>query len=178
MSRTASSERTHGRIRVGRSRPVVFQIGVAVAALGWVCGCGSASEVRPAVGQSADADRVDAADAASGEGWRERSQAGFYRISIRPEQGAPRIGPLHAWLVQIESRAGTPVSPTGLVFDGGMPQHGHGFETSPRVTGSLGDGAFRVDGVRFHMPGAWKLRVDVAGPDGVDFAVFDVEVGP
>ena len=59
-----------------------------------------------------------------------------------------------------------------------MPQHRHGFETDPRVTDALGDGLFRVDGVRFHMAGVWQLRVDVAGPEGVDFALFDVEVGP
>jgi hypothetical protein len=152
---------------------------VAVAfALACVCACGSATDGTPAANDTEEAGRIEASDAATGAGWQARSQAGLYRISIRPEQGAARIGALHSWLVEVASRSGAPVAPTQLVFDGGMPQHRHGFETSPRVTDVLGDGVFRVDGVRFQMPGTWTLRVDVAAADGIDFALFEVEVGP
>ncbi len=172
MACIRSTRKTRCRAGQGPSAQVVATIAVALA---FVCGCGSATDGSPAAKDTAEAGRVDAA---KGEGWQARSQAGLYRISIRPEQGVPRIGPLHTWLVQVESSAGEPVEPTQLVFDGGMPQHRHGFETRPRVTGSLGVGVFRIDGIRFHMAGAWLLRVDVAGPDGADFALFEVEVGP
>ena len=59
-----------------------------------------------------------------------------------------------------------------------MPQHGHGFDTQPQVTDQLGPGVFRVDGVRFHMAGSWRIRIDVAGDGVADFASFDVEVKP
>ncbi len=113
-----------------------------------------------------------------GPRWQARSQAGLYRITIRPEQAGPRIGSLHAWIVAVESDAGSPVEAARLAFDGGMPEHGHGFETRPRITDALGDGLYRVDGIRFSMTGLWRLRVDVAAAEGVDFASFDVEVGP
>ena len=142
------------------------------------CACGPATDGAPAAKSAVDSSRVEAAPAQGRERWESLSQAGLYRIAIRPETGEPRLGPLHTWLVQVESAAGKPVQATQLSFDGGMPQHSHGFETSPRVTDSLGEGLFRVDGVRFHMAGLWKIRVDVAGPDGADLAVFDVEVGP
>jgi hypothetical protein len=158
--------------------PSTQAVATLAVALAFVCACGSATDRTSTAKDTTEAGRVDVIDAAKAEGWQARSQAGLYRISIRPEQGLPRIGVLHAWLVQVESSAGEPVEPTQLAFDGGMPQHRHGFETSPRVTDSLGDGVFRVDGIRFHMPGAWTLRVDVAGPDGIYFALFDVEVGP
>jgi len=109
---------------------------------------------------------------------RARGQAGRYTIAIEPEGGATPIGALHAWIVEIAGPAGEPADVRQLVFDGGMPQHGHGFETRPQVTAALGPGRFRVDGVRFHMAGAWTIRVDVAGPAGVDSASFAVEVAP
>ncbi len=154
------------------------KIVAVVIVLACAAACDSATDGTLAATDNVEASRVQAKEAAKGEGWQAKSQSGLYRISIRPENGPPRIGALHAWLVQVESRAGAPVVPTQLVFDGGMPQHRHGFETRPRVTDSLGAGVYRVDGVRFHMPGAWTLRVDVAGADGIDFALFEVEVGP
>lgn len=140
--------------------------------------CDSATDGTPAAKDAADAGAVETADSAKANVWEAWTQARLYRISIRPEQGAPRIGALHTWLIRVDSRAGAPVAPTQLVFDGGMPQHRHGFETRPRVTDALGDGVFRVDGVRFHMPGTWTLRVDVAAADGIDSAIFEVAVGP
>lgn len=144
----------------------------------FVCACGSPADVPPGTSDAEDPGRVEPALVGAKTSWVAPSHAGLYRITIRPEVGGARLGPLHAWLVEVESSAGEPVQPTLLVFDGGMPQHRHGFETSPRVTDSLGPGVFRVDGVRFHMAGSWMIRVDVMGPDGADFATFDVEVGP
>ena len=60
--------------------------------------------------------------------------------------------------------------------DGGMPAHGHGFNTAPRVTRELDDGAFLVEGVRFHMGGDWELYAGVVEPDGADRAVVKIVV--
>jgi hypothetical protein len=83
---------------------------------------------------------------------------------------------MHSWVVSVETAAGDVVEPTRLAFDGGMPQHGHGFVTVPRVTRSLGGGRYRIEGVKFHMGGEWTLRVEMAGPAGPDVAVFLVKV--
>ena len=63
-------------------------------------------------------------------------------------------------------------------MSGGMPQHAHGFETEPRVTRDLGDGEFLIEGVRFHMSGAWTIRLEWVGPAGADVALFAIEVSP
>jgi len=110
--------------------------------------------------------------------WETASEAGLYRVAIEPRDGVARVGSLHAWIVAVETADGSPIRPARLAFDGGMPQHGHGFETAPRVTGVLEDGRFLVDGVRFHMPGEWTLRVDIVAPPGPDVAVFRVAVRP
>jgi hypothetical protein len=59
-----------------------------------------------------------------------------------------------------------------------MPQHAHGFITEPRVTRSLGVGTFLIEGVKFHMPGDWTLRVELVGPSGPDVATLHVQVEP
>lgn len=106
------------------------------------------------------------------------TRSGRYRVSIRPERPPAAIGPLHAWIVEVQRPEGGPVDVHQLLFDGGMPAHGHGFETSPRVTDVLGPGVFRVDGVRFHMAGDWTIQVRLLGVDGPDDAVFEVEILP
>lgn len=105
------------------------------------------------------------------------SQAGRYRISVRPAQAAP-LGALHEWIVRLERTDGAPATPTTVTFDGGMPSHGHGFVTAPRVTRELGDGEFLVEGVKFHMAGPWELRVAVTDAEGRDGASFQIQAAP
>ena len=85
---------------------------------------------------------------------------------------------MRSWIVGVTSPGGEGVSPTLLAFDAGMPQHNHGLMTKPQVTEALGDGRFRVEGVKFHMGGVWTLRVDVVAAAGADLAEFKVDVAP
>ena len=39
---------------------------------------------------------------------------------------------------------------------------------------ALGDGAYRVDGLLFHMPGSWEIYVSVAGDGAKERATFAV----
>lgn len=51
----------------------------------------------------------------------------------------------------------------GLVLDGfdaRMPRHGHGLNYRPRIAAD-GPDRYRVEGVLFHMPGAWQFVFDV-----------------
>lgn len=152
----------------------------ALLGLGLIAGllgaCESATERPPATPSAASA--ATKAPAATADAWHSTSLAGRFRISIRPEAGRIPIGPLHAWIVSIETPEGQPAEIRQLVFDGGMPQHGHGFETKPEVTDRLGPGVFRVDGIRFHMAGRWRIRIDVAADGAADVATFDVDVDP
>jgi hypothetical protein len=104
------------------------------------------------------------------------SESGRYLVEIRAERSTARRSDQHAWLVRIASLTGEWIQPTRLAFSGGMPQHGHGFETMPRVTDTLADGWFRVGGIRFHMAGEWRILVEFVGPEGADVAIFEVVV--
>lgn len=78
--------------------------------------------------------------------------------------------------VSIRDAAGNPVDGAQIEVDGGMPQHGHGLPTKPRVTRSLGDGRYEIDGLRFNMGGWWVLRLAVQSPAGADRITFNLDV--
>jgi hypothetical protein len=71
---------------------------------------------------------------------------------------------------------GQPVSNATIAVDGGMPEHGHGLPTRPRITKSLGNGAYELSGLRFNMGGWWELKLTIDTPDGVDTVTFNVAV--
>jgi hypothetical protein len=61
---------------------------------------------------------------------------------------------------------------------GGMPQHGHGFPTRPRITRELETGTYLLEGVKFSMTGWWEIRLDIQGPQGSDTVTFNTVVTP
>jgi hypothetical protein len=53
-----------------------------------------------------------------------------------------------------------PANATLVRVDATMPEHKHGMNYRPSLK-SLGDGRWRAEGLMFHMPGRWALRLDV-----------------
>ncbi|WP_269929629.1 FixH family protein [Aminobacter sp. HY435] len=106
---------------------------------------------------------------------RSRSSAkGLFAVSIAPEAGEPRQGDLHAWVVTVKTRQGAPVEGAAITVGGGMPEHAHGLPTSPEATAYLGDGRYRIEGMKFSMTGWWQLKLAIAAPSGVDEATFNL----
>ena len=72
----------------------------------------------------------------------------------------------HTWTVTIADDKGRPVRDATVTVLGGMPEHDHGFPTTPQVK-PLGDGRYLVEGIKFHMPGAWVVILRIqAGANG------------
>ena len=69
---------------------------------------------------------------------------------------------------------GAPVEDAELAIDGGMPQHGHGLPTAPQSAGHIGEGQYRIEGVRFNMGGWWELKLAITSPAGVDGVTFNL----
>jgi hypothetical protein len=63
--------------------------------------------------------------------------------------------------MHVESADGVPLEGATITVSGGMPLHDHGLPTDPRMTRSLGNGDYLLEGVRFHMQGEWVLNVTV-----------------
>jgi len=105
-----------------------------------------------------------------------RSSKGSYWVSYSPPQGGIPLSDFHSWELSVTNTDGEPVEAV-VTVNGDMPQHGHGLPTNPQVT-ALGNGRYRVDGFKFHMPGWWQVVVSVATAERHDRAVFNFILEP
>lgn len=90
------------------------------------------------------------------------SRDGHYRVQIQPEVEPLPLNSMHAWHLLLRDAAGQPVTDAQLTLSGGMPAHNHGLPSAPRVRALPEPGRYRVEGLRFHMPGDWELLLDIA----------------
>lgn len=103
------------------------------------------------------------------------SGAGLYTATLIPtEPLVPRK--LQSVHVAIAGANGQPIPNARIAIDGGMPQHGHGLPTRPRVTKSDGNGVYEIDGVRFNMRGWWEFKLSVTGDAGTDLITFNLKL--
>lgn len=104
------------------------------------------------------------------------SRQGKFMVSMDPPAKGPAINQMHVWQIRISTAGGLPISNARVGFDGGMPQHGHGFPTKPRVTRETSPGVYVIEGVKFSMTGWWDMRLDIQAGDDADTAIFNVIV--
>jgi hypothetical protein len=104
------------------------------------------------------------------------STQGIYLVSIKPLLDVVEINQIHPWEIGITTANGVPVTGAQINFDGGMPQHLHGFPTHPRVTEELGGGRYRLDGVKFSMTGWWEMKVNIQSKNGSDAITFNTVI--
>ena len=71
------------------------------------------------------------------------------------------INTIHSWEVVLTDKDGA-VSGATLDIVGGMPEHNHGMPTQPQITEELAPGRYLLEGVRFHMPGLWRLTASIS----------------
>jgi len=102
------------------------------------------------------------------------SRDGRFVVRMEPPATGPAVNQMHAWQVRVNAPDGAPVSQARLSFDGGMPQHGHGFPTRPRVTRELGPGVYALEGVKFSMTGWWDMRLTIQAGELSDTVAFNV----
>jgi hypothetical protein len=105
-----------------------------------------------------------------------QSEGGAYRATITPEGDTIPKGKLHRWTLHLETASGQPVQGAQIAVDGGMPGHGHGLPTKPRITRPLGAGDYAVEGMKFSMGGWWVVKFRVAGDGGRDSVVFNLKL--
>lgn len=134
-----------------------------------IAGCHAQSEEQPGRG-SADSENPAGIVSVI-------SERGVFRVSVWPERGKAPVRQLHVWRVRVEDEAGRIVRPKKITIGGGMEQHGHGFDSTPRVTERLANGDYRIEGMKFHMSGEWQLIVEIEAPQGTDLARFRMDVG-
>lgn len=103
--------------------------------------------------------------------WESRSQPPGLVIHANSRQSPLPLNQMHQWEIQVTDAQGEPIDNADIDVSGGMPEHDHGLATSPRITQRLGDGKYLLEGMRFHMPGLWKLDFTIT----VDHQQYKVE---
>ena len=103
------------------------------------------------------------------------SAEGRYVATLEPSQPL-RPRRMQTLRLVVRDAEGRGIDDAQIAVAGGMPQHGHGLPTRPRVTRSLGDGIYEIEGVRFNMGGWWEFRLAITGPRGVDTVTFNLAV--
>jgi hypothetical protein len=101
------------------------------------------------------------------------TEGGRYLVELLPPDTAPRVNRMHTWRVSLHTRTGQPVVQAIVAVDGGMPQHGHGLPTQPRVSATPEPGLYVLEGMKFSMTGWWEIRLHVRGPEGEDRVTFN-----
>jgi hypothetical protein len=104
------------------------------------------------------------------------SARGLYRVAVRPASGSIPLNRMHRWTFHLETADGQPVDRATITVDGGMPQHGHGLPTKPRVTNDLGNGDHLVEGMKFSMTGWWVVKFAISSTAGVDSVTFNLSL--
>jgi hypothetical protein len=104
------------------------------------------------------------------------TERGLYIGTLEPKTSPVPVGQIQTWTVLVTTPDGKPLEHADLSIDGGMPQHGHGLPTEPQVTGELGGGRYRVEGMKFNMPGWWTVTLTVSGAAGTDSATFNLSL--
>ncbi len=99
---------------------------------------------------------------------------GHYSVTVSPENADYQRNSLHNWIVEVTTPDGMPVEDAQITIDGGMPQHGHGLPTSPQMTQALGEGRYKIEGVRFNMRGWWEFKLTITANNTVDNVTFNL----
>lgn len=97
-----------------------------------------------------------------------------FQVTYQPDIERIPINQIHTWTLHVEDASGQPVENADIHVDGGMPQHGHGLPTAPEVTESLGNGDYRVEGMKFNMPGWWVVTLDIDANGTTDRVTYNL----
>jgi len=83
---------------------------------------------------------------------------------------------IHDWTLHLETPDGKIVENAKVFIFGGMPMHNHEFPTIPRVKEYLGNGDYRVEGIKFSMLGHWEMHFSVDKNGKQDRAIFEIHL--
>ena len=83
----------------------------------------------------------------------------------------PRIGEFKVCHLQLK-RGDENMSDAKVSIDGGMESHGHGLPTQPQIIATEVPGQYKIEGLKFTMPGEWMVGFKVLTKEQSDQVVF------
>ena len=104
-----------------------------------------------------------------------KSAQGYFVATLQPAEPL-RVRKMQTVQVAIKDAYGKGIDGATITVDGGMPEHGHGLPTQPKVTKNLGDGVYQIEGVRFNMGGWWEFTLAISAASGTDIVTFNLDL--
>jgi len=102
--------------------------------------------------------------------------ANAFNVMYKSTSGHIRINRIHSWELVVKDADGQPVKDAKITVVGDMPEHGHGLPTQPEVTKMGAGGLYRVDGMKFTMPGWWIITVSIMDKGVHDNVSFNLNI--
>jgi hypothetical protein len=104
-----------------------------------------------------------------------RSEAGHFTVRLMGIDHLD-LNHLHFLELSLNGDAGRPVSGASISLTGQRRYSSTPLPTAPRVAPGPQPGRYRIGGLRFHMPGEWRLAFDIVHEQTRDRATLDVVV--
>jgi len=102
------------------------------------------------------------------------SAMGHFIVSYNSALDPIPVNTLLSWDLTVKYADGRPVRDAAIKILGDMPEHGHGFPTEPEVSGTMTEGQYLVEGLKFSMPGWWVVTFHVTVGDMADHVSFNL----
>jgi hypothetical protein len=144
-----------------------FTVSLCVLLIASLAGC------KPASDRSA---APDPATPAPGPTWpaKRKTDRGNFTVTIQPAGGRITRNEHFSLEVLLEPEAGA-ATPSSVLVDADMPDHGHGMNTKPETIHE-GGARYRANGMLFHMEGEWSIAVEVTIGAMKERALFPVSL--
>ena len=108
--------------------------------------------------------------------WQKTSEQGTFVATLDAQAKTVALRDFLEWTVEVRNKHGDPVHPARFAIGGGMPGHGHGLPSQPRVTEHLAGGKYLISGLQFNMAGDWVLIFDIESESSVDRVSFEIQI--
>jgi hypothetical protein len=105
-----------------------------------------------------------------------RSQDGRFRLRVDGIERPEHLNHLHGLDLVLTAADGAPATGATIVLTGQRRYSTSPLPTLPQVIAAGADGAYRVEGLRFHIAGEWHLVFDIDFKQNRDRVGLDVLV--
>jgi hypothetical protein len=105
-----------------------------------------------------------------------RSERRQFTIRLNGLGRRERPNHLHGFDLLLMTSDGRPADGASIVLTGLRRDTNNPLPTAPQVSPTPEPGHYRAEGLRFHMPGEWRLILTIACKDVRDTAALDIVV--
>jgi hypothetical protein len=119
---------------------------------------------------------VTESPAAAPLSWDKTSEQGIFAVTLDARATTVALREFLEWTVEVRDAHGDPIYPARFAIGGGMPGHGHGLPSQPRVTEHLAGGKYVISGLKFNMAGNWVLLFDIETAAATDRVSFEFQI--